>query len=233
MAAVPFLDPQVVWRGIPWPNYCKSTAFAPARCMLVARENLTQVPHSAVQTMAVQFTAEAVGLVRENWTLITTPGVNTGDGDATNDGDTQQVIEMHGLGVVEDFRVAPAREEVAAALESQVVAQKIEDLIRDLVVARVATPPPQEGTDPTLMAAHQQEFEERNLGYFYSPPTFAEVRIAQREGCFSACDYRSSDSALQRSHLRKTGRRTLSIVAPGRRGRRRRRRLGHPPLHAR
>ena len=54
-------------------------------------------------------------------------------------------------------------------------AQKMEDIIRDLVIARVATPPPAEGTDPMMLAAHQLEFEERNLGRFYSPETFAEV----------------------------------------------------------
>ena len=48
-------------------------------------------------------------------------------------------------------------------------------MIRELVVARVRTPPPAEGSDPVAMAQHQVEFEERNLGRFYSPKAFAEV----------------------------------------------------------
>ena len=71
--------------------------------------------------MAVHFAAEAAGIVRERWTLVTTPGVNTGDDDSTNDSNTQQVVEMHGIGVVEDFRAAPAREDIGSSVQERVI----------------------------------------------------------------------------------------------------------------
>ena len=147
--------------------------------------------------MAIQFTAQAAGLVRETWTLVTTPGTGGGDGGSgtgnngeeeeeeqeehssnnknnNGSGEVPQVIELHGLGSVEDFRVAPAREDIGAAVASRVLSQKMEDLVRELV-SRVQTPPPAEGTDEKLTAAHQHAFESHNIGRFYSPPAYVEA----------------------------------------------------------